>query len=300
MASAASDQKKVKVGLCQMLVGADKAKNLAAAAEAVASAAKGGAQLVMLPEMFQCPYSNDSFPVYCESIPFDGSRETESVDPQKHPSSHALVAMAKKHNIWLIGGSFPETEGGKLYNTCLVLDPAGKIVAKHRKVHLFDINIPGKQVFKESDTLSPGNSFTVFDAPFGKVGVGICYDIRFPEYAQICAQQGAVIMAYPGAFNTTTGPAHWELLQRARALDQQMYVLTCSPARNPESKYQAWGHSTVVGPWGDVQQTTEHGPALVLAELDLPRVQEVRSQIPVRMQKRTDMYGVVSKQAEKQ
>lgn len=137
------------------------------------------------------------------------------------------------------------------------------MVAKHRKVHLFDIDIPGKQTFKESDSLTGGNGITTFTAPFGKIGLGICYDIvswlarqfngslssqRFPELAQIAARLGCVAMIYPSAFNTTTGPMHWTLLQRARAVDNQMFVSMCSPARNPGASYQAWGHSMVVNP----------------------------------------------------
>jgi len=203
--------------------------------------------------------------------------------------------LAKELGVYIVAGSIPERDGDKLYNTCLVASPEGKFVAKHRKVHLFDIDIPGKMTFKESDTLTGGQSVTVFDSPYGKIGLGICYDIRFPEYAQVMASEGAKIFIYPGAFNTTTGPAHWELLQRARALDNQAYVLTCSPARNPESTYQAWGHSSAISPWGEVLATTEHSPALVFAELNLDRIDEVRNQIPIRKQKRTDLYQLPTK-----
>jgi len=133
----------------------------------------------------------------------------------------------------------------------------------------------------------------MFDTEYGRIGIGICYDIRFPEYAQLLADNGCIMLAYPGAFNTTTGPLHWELLQRGRAVDNQSYVLACSPARNPDSKYQAWGHSSVVSPWGDVVATTDHKPSIVIADLDMERVFEMRKNIPVRSQKRHDLYRTV-------
>lgn len=166
------------------------------------------------------------------------------------------------------------------------------MIAKHRKIHLFDIDVPGKIRFQESETLSPGNSFTTFDTPYCKVGVGICYDIRFPELAQVYAKLNCKLLVYPGAFNMTTGPAHWELLQRGRALDNQLYVATVSPARDTGAKYVAWGHSTVVNPWGEVIATTEHEETILYADIDPAYVEEVREQIPTRNQKRDDMYTV--------
>lgn len=179
-----------------------------------------------------------------------------------------------------------------MYNTCVVFGPDGAILTRHRKVHLFDIDIPGRITFRESDTLSPGSALALFDTPWGRAGVGICYDLRFPQLAMLLRQAGAAILFYPGAFNMTTGPAHWELLQRGRALDTQCYVAGVSIARNPASKYTAWGHSTIVGPWGDVLATTEEGPATVYADLDMGRVATIRDQIPVSKQVRGDLYSL--------
>jgi omega-amidase len=214
------------------------------------------------------------------------------------PSAELLRTFAKEHQLWIIGGSIPEEDGGKIYNTCLVFNPEGTVVAKHRKVHLFDIDIPGGITFFESDTLSPGGTLSHFSTPWGNVGVGICYDIRFPEYAMLLAQQhGCRILVYPGAFNLTTGPAHWELLQRARAMDNQCFVLTASPARTPAPEipgkyphYTAWGHSTAVSPWGDLVATMDEKEGIVVADLDLSKVETIRSSIPISKQKRTDMY----------
>jgi omega-amidase len=202
-----------------------------------------------------------------------------------------LCTKAKELKIWIVGGSIPEREGEKVYNTCVIVNEDGDIVGKHRKMHLFDIDVPGKITFKESDSLSPGDSPTVFESPWGMIGVGICYDIRFPEYAMWLRQLGARILIYPGAFNMVTGPAHWELLQRARAVDNQLFVAACSPARDETSGgYVAWGHSSVITPWGDVLATCGADEATVTAELDLDSVEAMRDNIPCWKQKRADLY----------
>mmetsp|Transcript_15627 Transcript_15627/g.54280 ORF Transcript_15627/g.54280 Transcript_15627/m.54280 type:complete len:219 (+) Transcript_15627:238-894(+) len=201
-----------------------------------------------------------------------------------------LRDAAKEHGVYLVGGSIPERDGDRVFNTCTVWGPDGGMLARHRKMHLFDISVPGGITFRESDTLSAGAALTTFDTPYCRFGVGICYDIRFPLLAALMRKAGCKVLLYPGAFNTTTGPAHWELLQRGRAVDNQVYVATASPARNPESAYQAWGHSSLVNPWGEVVATTEHGPAVVVADVDVARADAIRGQIPVGVQARSDLY----------
>lgn len=298
----------VNLAMCQMTVGSDKHKNLATAREGVQKAVKDHkAHIVCLPECFNTPYSNDCFPEYAEKIPFfSATSASPSLCGKENPTAFFLSVLSKELGIYLVGGSIPEKEEnaeGKvvLFNTSMVFSPSGALIAKHRKMHLFDIDVPGKIKFKESDTLSPGSSVTTFDVSIGqnlpafKVGLGICYDLRFPEYAQLCASRGVKMLIYPGAFNTVTGPVHWELLQRGRALDNQLFVVTCSPARNPDSKYQAWGGSSVVDPWGTVLATTGHDSAIVAATVDMSRVEEVRASIPIRMQKRLDIYELIDK-----
>ncbi|RYG66371.1 carbon-nitrogen hydrolase family protein [archaeon] len=230
------------------------------------------------------------FPVYAEPVPNVGGTPS----PVDSPSTAMLAEKARKHKMWIIGGSVPERDGQHLYNTCLVFNDKGQIVGKHRKIHLFDINVPGKITFKESDSLSPGVSPTLIDSPWGKIGVGICYDIRFPEYAMMLRQEGARFLVYPGAFNMVTGPAHWELLQRARAVDNQLYCLTCSPARDESNSggYVAWGHSSVISPWGEVLATTDQKASVVKASLDLSKIDEMRDSIPCWKQKRGDLYSL--------
>ncbi|MFS7981480.1 putative 2-oxoglutaramate amidase [Helianthus anomalus] len=278
---------KFKIGLCQLSVTADKERNIAHARVAIEEAAEKGAKLVVLPEIWNSPYSNDSFPVYAEDI--DAGTDSS-------PSTAMLSEVARSLKITIVGGSIPERCGDKLYNTCCVFDTDGKLKAKHRKIHLFDINIPGKIVFEESKTLTAGETPTVVDTDVGRIGIGICYDIRFQELAMLYAARGAHLLCYPGAFNMTTGPLHWELLQRARAVDNQLYVATCSPARDAGSGYVAWGHSTLVGPFGEVLATTEHDEATIVTEIDYSVLELRRTNLPLQKQRRGDLYSLVDVQ----
>lgn len=275
-------QKQVKLALCQLAVTEDRQKNIQTARQAVREAAVGGAQLVMLPEIWNSPYSNDSFPTYAEDI-----------SSGYKPSYTFMAEVAKENNIVLVGGSIPEREGNNLYNSCFIFGKTGKLLGRHRKLHLFDIDIPGKITFKESETLTSGDLPTIVDTEVGRIGIGICYDIRFPELAAVMASRGAQMLLYPGAFNMTTGPAHWELLQRSRAVDNQLFVAMCSPARDESGSYVAWGHSTVVSPFGEVLATTEHHADIVYAAVDFDEIGVRRQNMPMRYQKRSDLYSLL-------
>ncbi|CAG0895937.1 unnamed protein product [Darwinula stevensoni] len=268
----------IRLALIQLAVGANKSANLKSAQAAIQKACSNGVNLVALPEVFNSPYGNEYFSNYAENIHGE--------------STKMLSEAARQHGVYIIGGSIPERDGGKLFNTCTVFDDKGQLVAKHRKVHLFDIDVPGKITFKESDTLSPGSSLTTFDMPNCKVGLGICYDVRFAEMAQLYAHQGCHLLVYPGAFNMTTGPVHWELLARARALDNQIYVALVSPARDEKATYVAYGHSLAVDPWGKILASTQEKEDILYADINVDYLEEVRSQIPIRKQRRTDLYGL--------
>jgi len=201
-----------------------------------------------------------------------------------------LQEVAKSQKIYLIGGSIPEKDGDKFYNTSVSLDPNGNTLGIHRKIHLFDIDIPGKIRFVESETLSAGDSPTIIDTEYCKIVVAICYDMRFAELGLLYGRSGCKFLCYPGAFNMVTGPVHWELLQRARALDNQVFVAAVSPARNPDADYTAWGHTTVVDPWGQIVSTTEEKETIVYADISLNRLEEVRTNIPILKQRRNDIY----------
>lgn len=232
---------------------------------------------VILPEMFCCPYQTENFPIYAEK--------------EGGPVWQQLSGYAKQYGIYLIGGSMPEKDAeGNVYNTSYIFDREGKQIGKHRKVHLFDIDVKGGQTFKESDTLTAGDSDTVFDTEFGKIGVMLCFDIRFPELSRMMVNDGARIVFVPAAFNMTTGPAHWELSFRTRALDNQIYMVGCAPARDVSAGYISWGHSIVTDPWGRVTGMLDENEGILLAELDMDYEEQVREELPLLKSRRKDIY----------
>ncbi|KAF8803580.1 carbon-nitrogen hydrolase [Phlegmacium glaucopus] len=282
-------------------IGSNKSDNLNHARSMIIRAAARDHKkpdVIVLPECFNSPYGHTHFPVYAEHIGFTPG-EPYDVLGSASESVKMLSAAAKEVGTWLIGGSIPERDDkdGKVYNTCTVYSPDGELVAMHRKVHLFDIDIPGKIKFKESETLTGGDSLNSFDTDFARIGLGICYDVRFPELAMIAARQGCHVLIYPGAFNLTTGPLHWELLQRSRrAVDNQVFMSMCSPARDMNAGYHAWGHSMVVDPMGMVISEAGEGEEIVYADIEADNFSETRAGIPVTQQRRFDVYRDVSQQ----
>ncbi|KAG8533782.1 uncharacterized protein KY384_001523 [Bacidia gigantensis] len=285
-------KKPFKLALIQLATGPDKTANLAHARSRVLEAHKAGANFIVLPECFNSPYGTQYFPKYAETLlPSPPTAE-------QSPTFHALSALALETSTYLLGGSIPESvpSTNKYHNTSLLFSPDGNLLATHRKVHLFDIDIPGKITFKESEVLSPGNKLTLVNIPpYGLVSLAICYDIRFPELATVAARRGAFLLLYPGAFNLTTGALHWSLQARARAMDNQVYVASCSPARDMEASYNAWGHSMVVDPNAEVLEEAGEEENIVYAELRPERLEEVRKGIPLEGQRRFDIYPDVSR-----
>lgn len=267
----------LKVGLCQMHVIDNKKENLITAKKMIKEACSNDVDLILLPEMFNCPYENEKFIEYAEN---KNNSETLNV----------ISDLAKKYNVNIIAGSIPEKENQNIYNTCFVFNENGKIIGSHRKMHLFDIDVPDKIRFMESDTLSPGDEFNVINMGEYNLGLGICYDMRFPELSRILTLNNTDIIAFPGAFNYTTGPAHWKLLLRSRALDNQVYILACSPSSDENSNYNAYGHSMVVNPWGIVIAEAKSDEEIIYANLDLSKIKEIREQIPVLKNRRVDLY----------
>jgi omega-amidase len=273
------------------LKGLDKAANLNHARIKVLEAARSGASLIVLPECFNSPYGTQFFPKYAETLLPSPPTEDQS------PSYHALSSLAVEAKSYLVGGSIPELDRTteKHYNTSLVFSPTGALIGTHRKTHLFDIDIPKKIMFKESEVLSPGNKLTIIDLPeYGKIGLAICYDIRFPESAMIAARKGAFLLVYPGAFNMTTGPLHWSLQGRARAMDNQVYVALCSPARDVTASYHAWGHSFIANPNAEVLTEAAEKEEILYADLDNETIENTRKGIPIYTQRRFDLYPDVS------
>ena len=268
----------MRVALIQMAVTADREGNLRTAAQKLRQAAEQGADMAVLPEMFCCPYENRCFRPYGEEA---GGRAQEM-----------LSRTAAETGMYVVGGSIPELADGKVYNTSFVYGPDGAQLARHRKVHLFDIDVKGGQRFKESDTLSPGNAITTFETRFGTMGLCICFDLRFEELARCMCLRGAKVIFVPAAFNMTTGPAHWELLFRQRAVDNQCFTVGVSPARDEAGSYVAYGNSLAVDPWGTVLCRAGAEETTLYADLELERLEAVRAQLPILSARRTDLYEV--------
>ena len=268
---------KIKIAAIQMPTVADKMENVRTVKTYLEKIKDENPDFVILPEMFCCPYQTENFPIYAEK--------------EGGPVWQQLSGYAKQYGIYLIGGSMPEKDAeGNVYNTSYIFDREGKQIGKHRKVHLFDIDIKGGQTFKESDTLTAGDSDTVFDTEFGKIGVMLCFDIRFPELSRMMVNDGAKVIFVPAAFNMTTGPAHWELSFRTRALDNQIYMVGCAPARDVSAGYISWGHSIVTDPWGRVTDMLDEKKGILLAELDMDYEEQVREELPLLKSRRKDIY----------
>lgn len=264
----------MKLALCQLNVTTDKQDNVRRAREMLLHAADGGAQMAILPEMFVIAYVPKYFAGAAEPCP-DGE------------IAQMLSETAKETGMFIVGGSVPESADGRVYNTSMSFTADGSFVGKYRKAHLFDIDVPGVLRFMESETIAPGDNYPLVldDAPM-KTGVMICFDVRFPEWSRLAMQQGVDLIALPAAFALTTGPRHWELLLRCRALDNQVFVAAVAPARSKS----AYGHSMLTSPDGKVIVDCGEEECLKLVDVDKSLLEQMRSSIPVRTARRLDLY----------
>lgn len=274
-------KKALTAALCQMAVLPDKDTNLKTAREMVKQAADQGARLISLPEMFNGSYQPRVMEQNAELYP--------------GKTSDFLASLAQELQITLVGGSIAEKDrNGRLYNTSFVFGPRGELLARHRKMHLFDIDIPGKVTFQESSVLSAGNDLQIFEVDGIKAAVIICYDVRFPEIFRILADRNVEVVLVPAAFTIPTGTVHWEITMRTRAIDNQIFLLAISPARVPESDYQPWGHSLIADPWGQISGEAQLAPEIIVRNLDLGRLAEVRAELPLLQHRRTDLYQLTT------
>ncbi len=271
-----------KLAVCQMKVVDDKDKNIAKAMDMIREATSHNADLVVLPEMFNCPYDNQKFREYSE-------------DRRNSKTLKSISHIARECAVYLVAGSIPESEGEKLYNTSFIINQQGDLIGSHRKLHLFDIDVPREINFKESETLTPGSEITVIETELCKLGVAICYDMRFPELLRLMALKGADLIVIPSAFNMITGPMHWECTIRSRAVDNQLYVAAASPARNLNASYIAYGHSMIVDPWGESIAITGSDEDIIYADIKHNRIKEIRDELPLLTDRRTDLYELIDK-----
>lgn len=271
------NNRKFKVAVCQIRTELELAETMAKAERMLREAAEKGANIAVLPEMFNCPYSKEYFKQFAAL----GHEATVA----------AMSGWAKELGIIVVGGSVPELEGDKLYNTSFVFDEAGVQIAKHRKVHLFDIDVPGMR-FRESSTFTPGEDITVFDTSYGRMGLAVCFDVRFPELFRAMAVRGAQVIFLPAQFNMKTGPAHWESTLKTRAVDNELFFVAASAARYEGFNYECWGHSMVIDPYGVILSGCDEKEQIIYADIDLDRLQEVRRQLPTFLHLRRDVYTV--------
>ena len=241
--------------------------NLATARRLVAQAAAGGALLVVLPEYWAIM----------------GQQETDKLahaeQPGSGPIQDGMAQMARQHGIWLIGGTLPLISGqeGKVLNTTLVYDPQGEPAGRYDKIHLFGFT-RGTESYNESRTIVPGAQVLSIETPFGRVGLSICYDLRFPELYR--AMGDCALIVVPAAFTHTTGSAHWEVLLRARAIENQCYVLASAQGGLHPNGRRTWGHSMLIDPWGEVIAVLPEGEGVVSGEIDLVLLAGVRESLP--------------------
>jgi nitrilase len=265
----------VRVGLCQLRAGEEVDANLAAVERVVREAATGDAELVTLPE-----YAG-----------YLGRPNADVAAPLGEGRLEVLLAaLARELGVWIVGGTVAERDGGHVYDTAPVLAPDGDIVARYRKIHLFDVELPGQPAFRESATFTPGHELVTRETPAARLGFAVCYDLRFPELFRGLMALGAEVVVVPSQFQHVTGEAHWHVLLRARAIENQCYVV--APAQwgtygAPEHGRRSYGHSLVVGPWGDVvAEAPADGDAAIVAELDLAELRRVRQVLPALQHRR--------------
>ncbi|MAL02098.1 MAG: acyltransferase [Alcaligenaceae bacterium] len=242
--------------------------NIQQAAELISEAVEKGAQLLVLPEYFCLMGKNDH----------DKVDIGEQLD--NGPIQQFLADQAQRHGVWIVGGTVPLVTGesNRIYNTTLVFDPQGRRVARYDKIHLFGFK-KGTEAYDESVSIRPGeNAPQSFDAPCGKVGLSICYDLRFPELYRALGEVNLILV--PAAFTYTTGSAHWEMLLRARAVENQCYVLGAAQGGKHENGRRTWGHSMLVDPWGEVLASLPEGPGVVSGAINQTRLSEVRTALP--------------------
>lgn len=268
---------KLNVTLVQLSAGPDKGKNVEHACEMVEEAARAGAHFVLLPEVF--------------SFVADASLWQEAAEPIPGPTTDRLAAVARKHRIHLLGGSILELrrDAAKCSNTSFLIGPTGEIVARYRKMHLFKVTLPDGIVFDEIDHGVPGEDIVVVETDFGRLGMTICYDLRFPELYRTLTLRGAQIITVPSAFTAFTGQAHWKVLLRARAIENQVFVLAPNQVGTSVTGVRFHGHSLAVDPWGTVLAEGSQDEELLRVEMDTERVAEVRTRLEVLGHVRDDV-----------
>lgn len=266
----------MRAAVVQINSTADLARNLERASRQVELAAEAGAELVVLPEKWPMLAAGEDLAAGAQ--PIDGEAVT------------AARGWAREHGIALVAGSFTEAHPGELpSNTSLLISPAGEVSADYRKIHMFDVDVGGV-AYRESSYEQAGHRLVTADLGQARIGMAICYDLRFPELFRALLDLGANVFTLPSAFTVPTGRAHWDVLVRARAIENQSFVLAAGQVGKAEPEYDSWGHSMIVGPWGEVLAEVESGEGFAVADLDFDRLREVRGSLPSVAHRRPHLY----------
>ena len=266
----------MRVALCQMRSGEDVGTNVALAERLLREAADGGADLAAVPEVFT--YLGSS------------AGRAAAAEPVPGPTTDRLSAIARERGMWILGGSLIERDGERIYNTSTLFDRGGELVARYRKIHLFDVDLPGQPPFRESTTFTAGEELVTHETDVARVGLSVCYDLRFPELYRGLVTMGAEVVFVPAQFQQETGKDHWEVLLRARAIEDQCFVV--APAQwgtfgAPEKGRRSYGNSMAVDPWGRVMvRATDEGDGVWFADLDLAELRAIRERLPALQHRR--------------
>uniref|UniRef100_A0A5B6ZI67 Putative nitrilase-like protein 2 n=1 Tax=Davidia involucrata TaxID=16924 RepID=A0A5B6ZI67_DAVIN len=273
VASESAMANSVRVAAAQMTSINDLAANFATCSRLVKEAASAGAKLLCFPENFSYVAAKDG----------DSLKIAETLDG---PIMKGYCSLARESNIWLSLGGFQEkaSDDAHLCNTHVLIDDAGNIRSTYRKMHLFDVDVPGGMVYKESCFTEPGNDIVVVDSPFGRLGLTVCYDLRFPElYQQLRFHHDAQVLFVPAAFTKVTGQAHWEILLRARAIETQCYVIAAAQAGKHNDKRESFGDTLIIDPWGTIvgRLPDRLSTGIAVADIDFSLIDSVRAKMPI-------------------
>lgn len=271
----------LRIAACQMNSREDKAANLATAERLIDEAARQGAQMVGLPELF--------------NLLADDEAMVAGAENEDGPTSQILRSKARQHNMYIHGGSIPTRIAGsdRIGNTTFVFDPTGTLIARYQKIHLFDIHIEGQKSYKESARVAPGDEMVTFETDQGNFGLTICYDIRFPELYRALTLAGARVIFHPAAFTLYTGKDHWGTLIRARAIENQVYMVSPAQIGSHGNGKQCFGSTMIVDPWGTVLARAPERECVIVAEVDYTVQDKIRAELPSLKNRRPQVYGAI-------
>ncbi len=268
----------ITVAAVQMTANEDKERNIEVAVGIVDKAIEKGAELIVLPEMFHC-YGDSKIMV-------------DEAEPVPGHTTDVLAKKAREHGVYIICGIYEKTEDQKAYNTSVAIGPDGNIIGTYSKTHLFDIDVPGSITYLESDSVSQGRKITNVDIKDFKCGIAVCYDLRFPELFRIMALEGASVVVVCSAFTHATGKAHWDALVKARAIENQTFLIAANQIGKHPNNITSHGNSIILDPWGRELARAKEEDDLIMAKLDFDLLKKVREDMPLFKQRRTDLYSV--------